>query len=474
MSNDADEAVGPDKVTESFRDRHSNTTEEGKRKWVYALQPKGTLYSFRKYLAWVYLAVFFAIPFIKVNGMPLLQLNFPEGKFILFTKIFWPNDFFIFAVAMISMIIFIALFTIIYGRVFCGWICPQTIFLEFVFRPIEWLIEGNPAQQKKLDSAPWTGNKIFKKVLKHAIYFIISFVIAHTFLAYILGVDEVLKIVTHPISENIGLFFGLLFFTGLFFIVFAYIRDIVCTTICPYGRLQSVLFDKDTQQVSYDYVRGEPRGKIVKGKESETGDCVDCKLCVQVCPTGIDIRNGVQMECVGCTACIDACNGVMEKVNRPLGLIRMASENEIEKKEKFHFNFRMKAYTAILLVLTGLMTFLIITRKSVDTSISRVKGQLYQEIGTDSLSNLFSAKIINKTKTVIPYELRLESGTPGKIRMINAHKMELKGESINDVTFFVDVPKSAIKKRTTDIVVGVYGNGKKIQTVKSKFLGPFM
>ena len=474
MSNDADEAVGPDKVTESFRDRHSNTTEEGKRKWVYALQPKGTLYSFRKYLAWVYLAVFFAIPFIKVNGMPLLQLNFPEGKFILFTKIFWPNDFFIFAVAMISMIIFIALFTIIYGRVFCGWICPQTIFLEFVFRPIEWLIEGNPVQQKKLDSAHWTGNKIFKKVLKHAIYFIISFVIAHTFLAYILGVDEVLKIVTHPISENIGLFFGLLFFTGLFFIVFAYIRDIVCTTICPYGRLQSVLFDKDTQQVSYDYVRGEPRGKIVKGKESETGDCVDCKLCVQVCPTGIDIRNGVQMECVGCTACIDACNGVMEKVNRPLGLIRMASENEIEKKEKFHFNFRMKAYTAILLVLTGLMTFLIITRKSVDTSISRVKGQLYQEIGTDSLSNLFSAKIINKTKTVIPYELRLESGTPGKIRMINAHKMELKGESINDVTFFVDVPKSAIKKRTTDIVVGVYGNGKKIQTVKSKFLGPFM
>ncbi len=473
MSYEADGLAGPDQVTESFRDRHSNTTKEGKRKWVYALKPKGKLYNYRKLLSWFYFALFFALPLIKVNGMPLVQFNFTEGKFILFTKIFWPNDFFFFAVAMIAMIVFIALFTIIYGRVFCGWICPQTVFLEFLFRPIEWAIEGNPAQQKKLDAAPWTGGKISKKVLKHFIYFVISFIIAHTFLAYILGIDEVWKLVTQPISENVGIFFGLLFFTALFFIVFAYVRDIVCTTICPYGRLQSVLFDKDTMQVSYDYVRGEPRGKIVKGVEQNLGDCVDCKLCVQVCPTGIDIRDGVQMECVGCTACIDACNGVMEKVNRPLGLIRMASENEIEKKEKFHFNFRMKAYTGILVVLTALMTFLIITRKSVDTSMSRVKGQLYQEIGTDSLSNLFSAKIINKTKKDMPYEFRLE-GISGKIRMVNAHKMELKGESINDVTFFIDIPKSAIKKRTTDIKVGVYSNGERLQSVKSKFLGPFM
>ena len=465
--------VGPASVTESFRDRHSNTTQDGKRKWIYALKPKGKFYSYRSYLSWFYLLIFFAIPFIKVNGMPLLQLNFPEGKFILFTKIFWPNDFFIFAVAMISSIIFVALFTIIYGRMFCGWVCPQTVFMEFVFRPIEWLIEGNPAQQKKLDAGPWTSEKITKKVLKHSIYFLISFLIAHTFLAYILGVDEVFKIIKEPFTDHIGLFFGLLFFTGLFYIVFAYIRDIVCTTICPYGRLQSVLFDKDTMQVSYDYSRGEPRGKIVKGQETNLGDCIDCKLCVQVCPTGIDIRNGVQMECVGCTACIDACNGVMKRINRPLGLIRFASENEIVKKEKLHFNFRMKAYTGILLVLIGLMTFLIATRKSVDTTISRVKGQLYQEIGTDSLSNLFAAKIINKTKTDVPYEFRLEN-IPGTVRMINAHKMILQAETVNDASFFLDIPKKEIKKRTTDILVGVYSNGKKIQTVKSKFLGPFI
>jgi cytochrome c oxidase accessory protein FixG len=461
-------------ATESFRDRHSNTTKEGKRKWVYALKPTGKFYNYRLYLSWFYFAIFLAMPFIKVNGMPFLQLNFPEGKFILFTKIFWPDDFFIFAVAMVSGIIFIALFTVIFGRLFCGFICPQTVFLEFIFRPIEWLIEGNPAKQKKTDEGSWTGNVLFKKVLKHVIYFIISLLIAHIFLSYIVGTDDVWKTMKEPISQNFGRFSGLLIFSGLFYFVFAYIRDIVCTTICPYGRLQGVLFDKDTMQVSYDYVRGEPRGKLAKNPEQEHGDCIDCKLCVQVCPTGIDIRNGVQMECVSCTACIDACNGVMKKINRPLGLIRMASENQIGKGESFHYNYRMKAYTAILLILVSFMTFLIVTRHSVDATISRVRGQLYQELGTDSISNLFTAKIINKTKENIPYKLKLEN-IPGNIRMTNANTMILKSESINEITFFIDIPKSAIKKRSTEIKIGVYhANGENFEIKKAKFLGPFM
>lgn len=467
-----DESVGPDKVTESFRDRHSNTTEKGERNWIYALKPSGVLYKYRSYLSFLYLIVFFVLPFIKVNGMPFLMLNFPEGKFILFSKIFWPDDFIIFAVGMIATIIFIALFTIIYGRIFCGWVCPQTVFMEFVFRKIEWWIEGNPSQQKKLDSGPWASAKIWKKVLKHAIYIIISLLIAHTFLAYILGIDEVVKIVKEPISDHWALFIGLMFFTALFYFVFSYIRDIVCTTICPYGRLQSVLFDKDTMQVSYDYKRGEPRGKIVKG-DTGKGDCVDCKLCVQVCPTGIDIRNGVQMECVGCTACIDACNGVMEKVNRPKGLIRFASENEIESGAPFKFNFRMKAYTGILIILTALMTFLIVTRKSIDTHIARVKGQLYQEIGTDTLSNLFQAKIINKTRKDVSYEIKLEN-INGKVILVNAAQTTLKKESNNDIFFFIHIPKTEIKKRTTPIKVSIYSDGKKEQLIKTNFLGPFI
>lgn len=473
MSVSNDDIVGPEKVGDSFRDRHSNTTERGKRKWVYALKPpKGKFYTYRNYLSWVYLIVFFALPFIKVNGMPLVMLNFPEGKFILFSKVFWPQDFFIFAVAMVAFIIFVALFTIIYGRLFCGWVCPQTVFMEFVFRKIEWLIEGNPSQQKKLDNSPWTTEKIIKKTAKQVIFFLISFLIANTFLAYVLGMDELLKIIREPLSEHIALFFGLLFFTVLFYFVFAYVRDIVCTTVCPYGRLQGVLFDKDTMQVAYDYGRGEPRGKIVKNQVQDLGDCVDCKLCVQVCPTGIDIRDGVQMECVGCTACIDACDSVMVKVKRPKGLIRFASENEIANKTKFHFNARMKAYSAILFALLVLMTYLITTRKSVDTYITRASGQLFQEIGTDSLSNLYDAKIINKTKDEFPIELRLE-GTPGQVIMVSTKQTVLKKEAINQATFFIHIPKSAIRQRNTKIKVGVYKNGEKIQTVKSSFLGPF-
>jgi cytochrome c oxidase accessory protein FixG len=471
MNTEFDEVVGPEKVGDSFRDRHSNTTAEGKRKWVYALQPKGKYYTYRTYLSFFYFVIFFGMPFIKINGTPFLMLNFPEGKFVLFTKIFWPDDFIIFAVGMISAIIFIALFTIIYGRMFCGWICPQTVFMEFLFRPIEWWIEGNPAQQKKLDEAPWTPSKMGKKFLKHLIYIIISIIIVQTFLAYIFGIDDLIKTYQEPVAYHGSFYTGIVVITFFFYLTFAYIRDIVCTTICPYGRLQSVLFDKDTMQVSYDYGRGEPRGKIVKGDDKK-GDCIDCKLCVQACPTGIDIRNGVQMECVGCTACMDACDGVMTKINRPLGLIRFASENEIEKREKFHFNFRMKAYTGILIVLIGLMSYLIITRKSIDTSIARVKGQLYQEVGTDSLSNLFMAHLINKTTTDVPYEFRLEN-FPGEIRMINAHKMVLKGESFNDASFFIVISKKEILKRKMSIDVGVYCNGKKMQTVKTTFLGPF-
>ncbi len=466
--------IGPGKVGNSFRDRHSNVTEKGNRKWVYALQPKGKLYTYRSYLSFVYLGLFFVLPFIKMNGMPAVLLNFTEAKFVLFGKIFWPDDFFIFAIAMVALIVFVALFTVIYGRVFCGWVCPQTVFMEFVFRKIEWWIEGSPSQQKKLNEAPLNGHKSLKKGLKHGIYLSISFLIAHTFLSYVLGVKEVFHLIKRPISENTGLFVGLTFFTGLFYFVFACIRDIVCTTICPYGRLQSVLFDKDTMQVSYDYNRGEPRGKIKKDTNQNLGDCVDCKLCVHVCSTGIDIRNGVQMECVGCTACIDACNSVMQKIDRPSGLIRMASENQISQKLPFRMNGKIKFYSAILFALTGLMVFLILSRKSVDTSISRVKGQLYQEVGTDSISNLFQAKIINKTHDDMDFQLKVEGSIIGTIKMIDAEHHTVKAESMKDATFFITVPSNILKKRSSKIAISIYANGKKIETVNSTFLGPFI
>ncbi len=457
---------------EGFRDRVSSVTEKGKRRWVYALQPSGRFYKWRNYTSIFYLLVFFGLPFLKWDGEPFFMLNVIKGKFILFGKIFWPQDFFIFAVAMITFIIFIALFTVIYGRLFCGWACPQTIFMEMVFRRIEWWIEGSPNQQRNLYEKSWNTEKLIRKGLKHFIFLAISFLIANIFLAYIIGIDELFRLMRQPISQNLSLLLGLFVFTFLFYGVFAFVRDIVCTTVCPYGRLQSVLFDKDTMQISYDYSRGEPREKIMRGKVRNEGDCIDCKKCVMVCPTGIDIRDGVQMECVGCTACIDACDEVMDKVGFKKGLIRYASENEIAKKSHFHFNSRMKAYSSLLGFLVLLMFVLIFTRRTIDTYVQRAQGQLFQEIEHDRISNLYVAKILNKSSREQEVELRLE-GQNGEIKLIGDEHRVLKPESVNELEFFVVLNKDALTGRKTNLDIGVYRNNKRIQSVETNFLGPF-
>lgn len=254
-----------DTGNEAFRDRMSNTTAEGKRKWFYVSKPpKGKYTKWRNRLNFFYFALFFTLPFLRYQGRPFFMINFPKGEFIVFGKIFWPQDFFLFAVGMITMIVFVILFTVIWGRLFCGWICPQTVFMEGLFRKIEWWIEGSPSQQKKLDQMPWNWEKIRKKGLKQLIFLSVSFLIANTFLAYIISTDELFTIIREPIAEHLTLLTGIIGFTLVFYFVFAYVREIVCTTICPYGRLQSVLVDQDSMQVSYDYVRGEPRGKMSK------------------------------------------------------------------------------------------------------------------------------------------------------------------------------------------------------------------
>ncbi|MFN8283479.1 MAG: cytochrome c oxidase accessory protein CcoG [Chitinophagales bacterium] len=458
---------------ESFRDRVSTVDEKGGRNWVYALKPHGKFYNYRILLTISYLVAFFGIPFIKVNGMPFVQFNFTEGKFILFSKIFWPQDFYIFAIAMITFIIFIALFTVVYGRLFCGWVCPQTVFMEFVFRPIEWLIEGNPAKQKQADKNKWTLTNIGKKTLKHIIYLLISFLIANTFLSYIFGVSKLYKIIEEPIANHIALFFGVIIFTLLFYMVFAFVREIVCTTICPYGRLQGVLFDQDTMLVAYDYKRGEQRGKFKKNEERIFGDCIDCHQCVNVCPTGIDIRNGTQLDCINCTACIDACDFMMEKVNLAKGLIRYASENGIAEGKKLSFTPKIKAYSTLLVILLCVLTTLLITRKEIDTNITRTAGQLYQELPDNKLSNLYNAKIINKTSAVFPVEFKLEN-VKGEIKLIGKTELQLKSEAVNEVTFFIILDKKNVHNHSTKIKIGIYKNGIKTATVKTNFLGPFI
>ncbi|WP_341843215.1 cytochrome c oxidase accessory protein CcoG [Chitinophaga caseinilytica] len=454
---------------EMFRDHLATIDEKGKRKWIYAKKPSGKLYSARTVLSICYFLLFFSLPFVQINGRPLFLFDIPNGRFTIFGAVFWPQDFFIFGLAMLAFILFIVLFTMAFGRIFCGWICPQTIFMEMLFRRIEYWIEGDAAQQKILARAPWNTEKIVKKSGKHAAFFLLSVIIANTFLAYIIGVRELKHIITDPLSVHLGGFLAMIAFSFVFYAVFAFFREQVCTVVCPYGRLQSVLLDKNSVVVAYDYGRGEPRGKFRK-EAQDLGDCIDCMQCVNVCPTGIDIRNGTQLECVNCTACIDACNFMMEKVGRPTGLIRYASEDGIANKQPLRYTGRLKTYTVILSLLLVAITFLLISRKPVDGSIMRTAGMLYQERGTDSVTNLYRIKLVNKTQTDVPLELRIESGI-GKVEVVGK-PIHVKPEAQGEGTFFIVLPRTAIHQRKSVLKIGLYENGQRIGEKKTTFLGP--
>ncbi|MBL0047588.1 MAG: cytochrome c oxidase accessory protein CcoG [Bacteroidetes bacterium] len=455
---------------ESFRDSIATIGKDGKRVWIYAQKPKGKLYNLRTYASIFYLIVFFSLPFIKINGVPLFMFNILEGKFVLFTMIFWPHDFFLFGLGMMIFILFVALFTVVFGRVFCGWACPQTVFMEMVFRKVEYWIEGDASHQKSLNHGPWTREKIIKKTTKNIAFFIISFIIANTFLSYLIGVDKLFEIMNEPLQKHFGGFMSILIFTGVFYGVYVRFREQVCLVVCPYGRLQSVLLDKDSVVVAYDYVRGEQREKFHKNEVRKAGDCIDCHQCVKVCPTGIDIRNGTQLECVNCTACIDVCNHMMDSVGLPKDLIRYSSENGIAKNQKLRLTGRMIAYSIVLTVLIGIEVFLLASRSDVDATIIRARGMLYQEQPNNQISNLYNIELENKTYRDIPINLKLED-TKGEIKLIGKDLM-VNAEAQSAGAFFIYLDKSTISHRKTDIKVGLYSNGKKIKTIKVSFLSP--
>lgn len=463
------EAVTPVK-DDVFRDNVATISKDGKRNWIYAQKPKGKLYNARTIVSIFYLVIFFTLPFIRVDGNPFFLFNVIERRFIFFGVTFWPQDFFIFGIGMLTFILFIVLFTVVFGRAFCGWACPQTIFMEIVFRRIEYWIEGDASHQKMLNRAPYNTEKIIKKGAKHLIFFIMAFIIANTFLAYVIGTEQLFSIMSEPISQHVGGFISILVFTGIFYYIYAWFREQVCLIVCPYGRLQGVMTDKNSILVAYDYIRGEPRGKYKKEKEGDKGDCIDCNQCVNVCPTGIDIRNGTQLECTNCTACIDACNFMMNKVGSPEGLIRYASENGIAEKQKLRITPRIIAYSCVLVALMGVFFVLLKTRKDVDATILRTPGMLFQKQEHDSISNLYNIRLINKTHHDVPVILKLETGN-GSIKMIGKNIMVNK-ESKAETEFFIFLPKDEIKNRKTILSVGVYSGDKKLETIKTTFLGP--
>lgn len=468
-----------DEEAETFRNQLATVTDDGKRKWVYPKKPTGRFHRARIIVSAILLLILVLTPFIKVNGYPFLLFDFLNRKFILFGVLFGPHDFHLLVIAMISLIVFVILFTAVFGRIFCGWACPQTIFMEMVFRKIEYWIEGDSKDQRKLKSVPWTGSKFFKKFSKQIIFFAIAFFISNIFLSYIIGIDELIKIVTDPPSEHLQGLFAITVFSGIFYFVFSNFREQACTIVCPYGRLQGVLLDRDSIVIAYDNVRGEPRKKFKKDEGWENrGDCIECYQCVEVCPTGIDIRNGIQLECVNCTACIDACDDIMDKINRPRGLIRYASLNSIQnsirsgsdKKAKWRFTSRAIGYSALLTVLVTVLTILLANRTDFGVTVLRTAGLLYQEQPNNMVSNLYDVNMVNKTFNEIPVTLKLEN-IEGELKLVgNQIVMEPQGNV--DAKFLVLLPKDELAKMSTPIDIGIYSGNKLIKKVTTSFLAP--
>jgi cytochrome c oxidase accessory protein FixG len=462
----------------NFRDSIGTISQEGKRSWVYPKKPSGVFYKYRKLLSYFLLAFLFSAPFIKINGNQFLLFNVLERRFNIFGFPFWPQDFHLFVISMIIGVVFITLFTVVFGRIFCGWFCPQTIFLEMVFRRIEYWIEGDRGKQIRLAKQKWNAEKIRKRLLKWVIFFIISFVIANVFLAYLIGGDTLLGYIQGSPFDNLSTLISLIIFTSVFYFVFAWFREQVCIIACPYGRLQGVLLDNQSVVVAYDYKRGEKekgRAKFNKKEDraaSGKGDCIDCKLCVHVCPTGIDIRNGTQLECVNCTACIDECDRMMENVGLPKGLIRYASIDNIEKKTPFKLTARMKGYAAVLIILIGVLTGMLFLRNDVEATILRLPGQLYEHKDNNIISNVYTYKVINKTTEKIENVTYKLLSHKGEIQLVTHENFNVPKQGFAEGTLFIEINQAALKGDKIRLKIGVYSNGKLIETTTSNFLGP--
>ncbi len=461
--------INPDK--DNFRDRITTVEDDGSRKWIFTKIPHGKFYNLRTITSIGYLIIFFGLPWIQYEGSPFFMLNVIQRKFIIFGLHFGVQDLIVFGLAMLTGVVFIVLFTVVFGRLFCGWACPQTIFMEMVFRKIEYWIDGDMQQQRNLAKSEWNSSKISKRIVKYIIFFLISFLIANTFLAYIIGLPELKKIITEPISQHIIGFLSIFLFTGVFFAVYAFLREQICLVACPYGRLQGVMLDKNSIVVAYDYIRGEPRGKIKKDEGNVHGDCIDCKACVHVCPTGIDIRNGTQLECINCTACIDACDDIMIKIDKPKGLIRYASDNNISKGTKLKFSGRIAAYTGVLVLLLVLLIYTFVSHSVVDASILRTPGQFYQENPDGTISNLYNFKVANKKNKPMAVKFLLDH-KDGSIKIIGNEHIVIPAGEERQGQLFIIMPQHAKMEKKQKLSINLLDSNKVIESISTTFMAP--
>lgn len=463
----------------SFRDRITTVDESGKRKWFYPKKPKGPWYNKRIFVSYLFLLLLIVLPFLKYKGEPLFMLNILERKFIILGTVFTPQDTHLFAIGMIMFLIFVVFFTFVFGRLFCGWICPQTVFMEMVFRRIEYAIEGDANNQKRLNEGPWDGNKFFKKTIKHLIFLVLSVIFISLLLSLVVGIESIKNAINDPFGNK-----GLLTFIGvlslMFYYIFAFFREQVCTNVCPYGRLQGVLLVDNSIVVHYDLVRGETRGTVkernaIENKDINYGDCIDCYKCVDVCPTGIDIRNGTQLECINCTACMDACNEVMIKMKKPKGLIRYSSELSIKEQKPFKLSKRGYGYIAVLFVIMGIFIYVASQRVDLEAIILKSPGMtyIYPQGDSTKIMNFYDYKLINKTSGDIKnVEIKVVGIKEAQL-LVSPETIEVINEfGIAKGNMMLTIPVSEMKGYKTPVLFEVYADGKLLDKAELTFLGP--
>lgn len=416
--------------------------EDGARNAVHPSDVRGDWQRLKRRIWVLLIAVYLAVPWVQIGGKPAVLIDIPKRQFFFWGATFNAQDFWM--MIFVALGVGVALFTLSasYGRAWCGFGCPQTVFLEGVYRRIERFFDGKHVQRRRLAEAPWTAGKLLRRAGKWGSWLLVSLVLTHTFLSYFMPIRELARATVSPPAEHPVAFTFIVLTTLVIYFNFAWFREQLCIVICPYGRLQSVLYDRDTVQVAYDHVRGEPRGKYRAGAESvgdsavsKTGDCVDCLHCVAACPTGIDIRNGTQLECVGCANCIDACDDVMERLGRERGLVRMASQNEIEGGVRRVLRPRILLYVAIFLALMSVFAVVLSTRKAFEAKLLRQAGSPIQKVEA-GVQNAFFVHVVNKAGETRRFELRIDA--PAKATVVQAvRELELESFANRRVPVFV-------------------------------------
>ncbi len=411
-------AAGTGTVYEQRHGTLSTLNDDGSRKWLKPRTSRGTWWTKRRAVAYGLILLFTAVPYIKVNGLPLVLLDIAARRFTLFGYTFLPTDTPLFVLLMVAVFLAVFLATSVLGRVGGGGGCPQTVYMEFLYRPIERLFEGEPGRARAAGG--------LRRGLKWAVYLLASLFLAHTFLAYFVGVERLLVWVTRSPFEHPLAFLLMAGVTGLMLFDFGFFREQMCIVACPYGRFQSVMLDRGSLIVAYDVGRGEPRGKgkrvaLPQLGKAALGDCVDCRMCVSTCPTGIDIRDGLQMECIHCTQCIDACDSVMEKVGLPKGLIRYSSQRSLEGEKK-RVRPRVVIYSVLLAIVVTAFTVGVATKPPVDVGLMRGRGMPFTEMPDGLVSNQVRVKVTNRTMGVGTYTVSLVGAPEGA-------RMEVEGAS---------------------------------------------